>query len=78
MKNLIIHHHIFLHPLILIIVGLIVRYVIGWRRFNRRGITGLQLFSSYEKWWLTTRMEAVINFLALLAMIAGLILLLFN
>jgi len=78
MKNLIIHHHIFLHPLILIIVGLIVRYAIGRRRFNRRGITGLQLFSSYEKWWLTTRMEAVINFLALLAMIAGLILLLFN
>jgi len=48
MKNLIIHHHIFLHPLILIIVGLIVRYAIGRRRLNRRGITGLQLFSSMK------------------------------
>jgi hypothetical protein len=79
MNLLIIHHHsITLHAFILIGIGLLVRYLISRRRFNRRGITGLQLFSSYEQWWLTTRIEALINFLALLAILSGVFLLIFN
>jgi hypothetical protein len=79
MKLLIIHHnHIMLHALILIGIGLAVRYIINRRRFNRRGVAGLQLFSSYEKWWLTTRIEALFNFLALLAILAGAFILIFK
>jgi hypothetical protein len=79
MKLLIIqHNHITLHACILLGIGLAVRYIISRRRFNRRGVAGLQLFSSYEKWWLTTRIEALFNFLALLAILAGAFLLIFK
>lgn len=54
--------------------GILVRYIIGRRRFNRRGVAGLQLFSSYEKWWFTTRIEALFYFLGLLAIVAGILL----
>jgi hypothetical protein len=66
------------HAIILIGIGLFVRYWIGRRRFNRRGIAGLQTFSSYERWWLTTRIEYLLNFLALLAIGCGVFLLIFK
>jgi hypothetical protein len=72
------HNHITLHACILLGIGLLIRYWIGRRRFNRRSIAGLQLFSSYEKWWFVTRIEALFNFLALLAVLAGLFLLIFK
>lgn len=72
------HHYICLHAYILLGIGLTVRYWIGRRRFNRRGIAGLQTFSSYERWWLTTRIETLVNFIALLAILCGLFLLLFK
>jgi len=79
MELLVIHHnHLTLHACILLGIGIIVRYWIGRRRFNRRSIAGLQLFSSYEKWWLVTRIESLINFLALVAIIAGIVLLIFK
>jgi len=78
MKLLIIQNHITLHACIFLGIGLAVRYIIGRRRFNRRGIAGLQLFSSYEKWWLITRVERLFNFLALLAILAGAVLLIFK
>jgi hypothetical protein len=79
MELLIIHHsHITLHACILLGLGLLIRYWIGRRRFNRRGIAGLQLFSSYEKWWIITRIEALVNFLGLLAILAGAFLLIFK
>ncbi|MFB9843879.1 molybdenum ABC transporter permease [Mucilaginibacter ginsenosidivorans] len=79
MELLIIHHHpAALNAIVLIGTGLLVRYLINRRRFNRRGIAGLQLFSSYEKWWLTTRIEALFNLLGLLAIIGGILLLIFK
>ncbi|HVW95982.1 MAG TPA: hypothetical protein VHA56_08440 [Mucilaginibacter sp.] len=79
MELLIIHHHpAALNAIVLIGTGLLVRYLINRRRFNRRGIAGLQLFSSYEKWWLTTRIEALFNLLGLLAIIGGVLLLIFK
>lgn len=72
------HNHLCAHAYILIGIGLAIRYWIGRRRFNRRGIAGLQTFSSYERWWLTTRLEYLVNFLALLAILCGLFLLLFK
>jgi hypothetical protein len=79
MELLIIPHNpITLNACILLGIGLAVRYIIGRRRFNRRGVAGLQLFSSYEKWWFTTRIESLFNLLGLLAIIAGLFLLVFK
>ena len=72
------HNHITLHACILLGIGLIIRYWIGRRRFNRRSIAGLQLFSSYEKWWLTTRIEALFYFLGLLAIGSGIFLFIFK
>jgi hypothetical protein len=72
------HNHITLHACILLGMGLLIRYWIGRRRFNRRSIAGLQLFSSYEKWWVTTRIEALFNFLGLLAILSGIFLLIFK
>jgi hypothetical protein len=69
------HNPITVHACILLGIGLAIRYIISRRRFNRRGVAGLQLFSSYERWWITTRIERLFNFLALLAIIAGLFLL---
>jgi hypothetical protein len=79
MELLIIHHNaVSLKAFILIGAGLLVRYLINRRRFNRRGIASLQLFSSYEKWWLVTRIEALFYFLGLLAIGAGIVLLIFK
>ncbi|MCR8560321.1 hypothetical protein KXD93_21895 [Mucilaginibacter sp. BJC16-A38] len=55
-----------------------IRYIISRRRFNRRGVAGLQQFSSYEKWWITTRIENLFNLLALMAILAGAFLLIFK
>jgi hypothetical protein len=74
MKLLIFYNHLLAHPLALIGIGLFIRFIINRRRFNRRGVAGLQLFSSYEKWWLTTRIEALFYFLGLLAVVAGILL----
>jgi hypothetical protein len=72
------HNHITLHACILLGIGLATRYIISRRRFNRRGIAGLQLFSSYEKWWITTRIETLLNFLGWLAILSGIFLLIFK
>jgi hypothetical protein len=79
MKFLMIHfNHAGLHAFILIGLGLLIRYVISRRRFNRRGIAGLQQFTSYEKWWLITRIEALFYFLGWLAIGTGIFLLIFK
>lgn len=69
-----IHHHTHMIAFLLIGIGLLFRYIISRRRFNRRGVAGLQLFSTYEKWWFVTRIEAIIYFLGLLAIIGGILL----
>jgi hypothetical protein len=74
MQLIVIHNHTHLIAFLLIGIGLLLRYLISRRRFNRRGVAGLQLFSSYEKWWFITRIEAIIYLLALLAIIGGIIL----
>jgi hypothetical protein len=78
MELLLIHQHTNLSAYLLIGAGALVRYIINRRRFNRRGVAGLQLFSSYEKWWLTTRIEALFYFFVLLAIVAGIFLFIFK
>lgn len=76
MKTHIIHHHhaTLIFGIALLVTGLLVRTLISRRRFNRRGIAGLQLFSSYTKWLITTRLESLFNFIAFLFIIAGILL----
>ena len=52
--------------------GLFIRYLINMRRFNRRGLGGLQHFSSYGKAVCTTAIERLIRLLATLCLLAGL------
>jgi hypothetical protein len=61
--------------LLLLAVGLYIRYHIGRRRFNRRGIGGLQQFPTYGRFILIMTLEKVIYFTATLCLLAGLFLL---
>jgi hypothetical protein len=65
----------FLTGMILIAIGLLVRYQIGRRRFNRRGIGGLQQFPTYGRFIITMVVEKVIYLIATLSLLAGLFLL---
>lgn len=60
---------------LLILLGLVMRYIVKRRRFNRRGPAGLEHFSSYEKSWLTKLMEGSLNTLAIMFVIIGIALL---
>lgn len=60
---------------LLIVIGLFIRYQIGRRRFNRRGVGGLQHFPTYNKFMVTVIVESVIYFMGTLCLWAGLILL---
>jgi len=57
--------------LILIAIGLTIRYYIGRRRFNRRGIAGLQQYTAYGKAVITTIYERLMLTIANVCLIAG-------
>lgn len=61
--------------LLLLALGLFIRYHIGRRRFNRRGIGGLQQFPTYGRFIFTVTVERVIYFIGSLCLWAGLLLL---
>lgn len=56
-----------------LLLGLFIRYLIGRRRFNRRGISGLQHYSGYERAVLTTFLEGLFGWLAIALIAAGLL-----
>jgi hypothetical protein len=56
----------------LVIVGVIIRYKINKRRFNRRGPAGLQHFKNYEQAWLITLFERILMRLSFIMIICGL------
>lgn len=56
-------------------LGFFIRYHIGRRRFNRRSVTGLQLFSSYSRGLMLTCLERIGNGLGLWSILAGVLLL---
>jgi len=58
----------------LFIIGCLIIYLTGRRRFNRRGITGLETFRSYEEAVLIRLMETIVRFLAWIMILAGLFL----
>ncbi len=61
--------------LLLTAIGLFIRYHIGRRRFNRRGIGGLQQFPTYGRFILTVTIERIIYFIGTFCLLAGLFLL---
>jgi len=61
--------------LALIALCFFIRYQIGRRRFNRRGISGLQQFSTYRKYTVVTTLERIILIVANLCGLAGMVLL---
>ena len=58
---------------LLLIAGLFIRYQIGRRRFNRRSIAGVQIYSSYIKAILITIIETLLNIVGALFIVAGII-----
>lgn len=75
MKSLIHHtNHLTLYAIILLTIGLLLRYIIGKRRFNRRGIAGMQYFKFYGVALVTTIIERIVNIIATLMIIGAIIL----
>lgn len=64
-------HHL-LSPL-MFLSGIIIWLIIAQRRFNRRGIGGLQHFDNYYKGLLTLLLEWLCKWLALALMLSGFI-----
>lgn len=52
------------YGIILIAIGIAIRLYIGRRRFYRRGITGMQQFSSYAKALIITLLEGLFHWVA--------------
>lgn len=68
------------HPLALgaicVIIGLILRYKVAKRRFNRRNITGLQFYETYDQGLVTRFMEGFARFVGPLLLLVGTVLVL--
>ncbi|MCD0472507.1 hypothetical protein [Flavobacterium sp. JAS] len=50
----------FILAVTLLILFIVIRYVIIRRRFNRRGVAGLQQFKNYEQAWVITLIEKIL------------------
>lgn len=56
------------------VIGLTIRFVIGRRRFNRRGVGGLQHFSSYSKGLVVGFIERMLMFVSVILIVGSFIL----
>ena len=56
----------------LIAIGIVIKYIIRRRKFNRRAITGMELFASFEAAWITRLAEGLFNLIALFLIMGGL------
>ncbi|MGY3053846.1 hypothetical protein ACVWYG_002047 [Pedobacter sp. UYEF25] len=59
--------------ILFLLIGVFIRYQIGKRRFDRRNITGLQIYSSYLKALMISIIEKLLNFFGVLCIVLGLI-----
>lgn len=57
--------------IILLIIGFALNYTINRRRFNRRSITGVELFRSYEQALFIRGIEGVIVLIARVLITSG-------
>lgn len=58
------HERLIVFPLILVALGLLLRYWIGRRKFNRRSLTGLQTFARYSNAVITLMLERLMLWIA--------------
>lgn len=67
------HHNytVLIIAIILFVAGLLIRYIIGRRRFNRRGVGGQQHFKSYNTSLFIPVMERVLNIIAAIMIMVG-------
>ncbi|UOE48766.1 hypothetical protein MTO98_30670 [Mucilaginibacter sp. SMC90] len=61
------------YALLLIVTGLLIRCLIGRRRFYRRNVAGLQQFPSYRRAICTTILETLLSVIASLFLLAGML-----
>ena len=59
--------------IIIIIIGVSIRYWLGRRSFDRRNHFGLEGFKSYKKMRFTRALETFVNLIAGLLILAGII-----
>ncbi|RZM00100.1 MAG: molybdenum ABC transporter permease [Pedobacter sp.] len=64
--------------ILLLCFGIYLRYWINKQKFNRRGPTGNEHFSSYEKAVATRSVEGLCKLLAYLFILTGLLLIIIN
>jgi len=64
-----------IYGFLMLLAGIAGRYIIGKRRFNRRGVGGLQHFSSYPKAVAITFLEWLFQWVAIALIILGIFLL---
>jgi hypothetical protein len=67
--------HIFVIGVILLIIGSLIRYLVGKSRFNRRNHFGLQRYRSYEEGVVTRAGQGCAGTIGTLFVLAGLLLL---
>lgn len=53
-------------------LGLAIRYIVNRRKFNRRAVTGVEQFGSYEKFVATSFVERVFKLIGLGLIVIGL------
>jgi hypothetical protein len=68
-------HHLVLNGIFLVLTGLIIRFKVGQRRFRRRNMIGMQIFSSYAQGIVTRCIEGLAAFMGRIFILIGLILL---
>lgn len=56
-----------------IMIGLVIRFKIGKRRFSRRGMTGLEWFPSYGQAIITKLIEGLFMIIAKLLILSGIL-----
>ncbi len=66
------------NPILYVTVGLIIRYIIGRRQFNRRGIGGLQHYRNFEVGFFTTIIEWLLKWTANGLILFGLLTMIIN
>lgn len=64
-----------LFAFIIFLTGIILRYIIKKRKFQRTAYTGVEVFKSYEAAWSTRLVENLGFWLGTLMMIGGVVLL---
>lgn len=63
------------YGLLFLAIGILIRYLIGRRRFNRRGIGGLQQFASFEKAVVVSLLEWLFKWTAYALILLGIFML---